>query len=72
MMIRLKTQDSRLKTHKGQSTLEYVIILTAVVTAVIAGAITLGNKANTGGLGKLMDTAGTKITTESKKIVDMF
>jgi Flp pilus assembly pilin Flp len=48
--------------RKGQSTLEYVIILAAVVGAIIAVAAALGPKIS-GGYGKLGDTMQSKVDT---------
>ena len=54
----------------GQSILEYVIVLTAIVAAIIAGAVVFAGKDKTKGVGKIMDTAGTKIETATGKIAD--
>jgi Flp pilus assembly pilin Flp len=48
--------------RKGQSTLEYVIILAAVVAAIVLVAKALGDKL-TGGYGKLGDTMQAKVDT---------
>ena len=48
--------------RKGQSTLEYVIILAAVVGAIIVVAAALGPKIS-GGYGKLGDTMQSKVDT---------
>ncbi len=50
-----------LRKIKAQSTLEYIIILTAIVVAVIAGAVAINNQKTstpTQGLGKLMYQVG--------------
>ncbi len=47
--------------NKGQSTLEYVIIITAVVGAILVGAAIVANKAEDKGLGKLLKSATDKI-----------
>ena len=60
-----------LKKIKGQSMLEYVIILTAIVTAIIAAVTVLGKQNDTAGLGKLMHQTGERIKTESAKIPEM-
>lgn len=60
------------KRRRGQSTLEYVIILSAVVMAVIVGINSFfGKKDATGGLGKLMTQAGQRIEDESGKIASL-
>jgi len=43
---------------KGQSILEYVIVLTVIVAAVIAGAIIFAGKNEGQGVGLLMNKAG--------------
>jgi uncharacterized protein (UPF0333 family) len=56
---------------KGQSILEYVIVLTAIVTVIIAGAVILAKPGEAGkgqGVGKLMDSAASKITTSTALI----
>lgn len=55
----------------GQSVLEYVVILTAVIAAVLLGAGIMGSKSSQRGLGKLLNRAATKITIESAKIKDI-
>jgi Flp pilus assembly pilin Flp len=52
------------KFHKGQSTLEYVIILAAVVGAIIAIAATLSNKVTSSynSLGDKVNTTVTNLT----------
>ena len=62
-----------LKKNRGQSTMEYIIVVTAIVAAVIAVAVTIGNQDAGGGAGlsKLFKQSGDKIKTESKKILDM-
>lgn len=57
--------------RKGQSILEYVIVLTAIVAAIAGILLTNFQKDETKGLGKLFKKSADKITTESKKIVDM-
>ncbi len=51
-----------MRSMKGQSILEYVIVLTVIVAAVLAGALIFakssGEKGSTTGLGKIMDKAG--------------
>lgn len=54
---------------KGQSILEYVIVLTAIVAVIIAGAALFAKPNDkTGGVGKLMDAAAQKITDSTAKI----
>ncbi len=60
-----------LNRKRGQSILEYVIILTAIIAAIILAVTTLGQKDNTGGLGKLMDQAGKRIQTETNNIANI-
>ena len=59
-----------LKARKGQSTLEYVIILTAVIAAIIVGVAVLANPADRGntGLGKLFTSAGDRITDATARL----
>lgn len=54
--------------RRGQSTLEYIIVLTAIVAGVIAAVTTFGKKDSSGGLGMLMNKTANKITTESERI----
>lgn len=55
--------------RKGQSTLEYVIVLTAIVAAVLLATTQfLGKKESGAGVGKLMYQSGERIKTESGKI----
>ncbi len=56
--------------RKGQSILEYVIVLTAIVAAIIVGASAFASRDKTKGVGKIMDTAGTKIEGATGKIAD--
>ncbi len=53
---------------RGQSVLEYVIVLTAVIAAIVAGAITLGSTDSSKGLGKLFFNSGQKIVNASVNI----
>ena len=58
--------------RKGQSTLEYVVVITAIIATIIAVvATTIGKKDKGAGLGKLMYQTGERIKTESGKIADM-
>ena len=47
-----------MRKRRGQSILEYVIVLTVIVAAVLAGALIFANKSGSTGLGKLMKSAG--------------
>ena len=53
---------------RGQSTLEYVIILTVIVTAIVAFVASNFKKDNSGGLGKLMNQSADKIKTASTRV----
>lgn len=52
----------------AQSTMEYVIVLTAIIAAVLVGVLTIKDKSK--GLGQLMQKAQTKIQNESKKVAE--
>jgi len=55
--------------RKGQSTLEYVVVLTAIVAIILATVMTtIGNKVETAGLGKLFKNVQTKIENSTKKV----
>jgi uncharacterized protein (UPF0333 family) len=59
---------------RGQSTLEYILVFTAIVAAVIAGAVIMTGPKNdsTSGLGKLMKQAGSSIegaSTRAKNVI---
>lgn len=43
---------------RGQSILEYVIVLTVIVAAVLVGALVFAPQDKSKGVGKLMDKAG--------------
>lgn len=60
-----------IRKKKAQSILEYVIVLTAIVTAVVAAVSFLGRKDTSNGLGKLMYNSSQRITTESAKVRDI-
>ena len=54
---------------KAQSTLEYVIVLTAIVGAILAIVVTtIGQRSEAVGLGKLLKNVGTKITDSSGRV----
>ena len=54
--------------RRGQSTLEYVIILTAIIAAVIFGVTAFTSHSNDKGLGKLMDDATNRITDATGRL----
>jgi len=56
---------------KGQSILEYVIVLTVIVAAVLAGVLLFTNQNKTSGLGKLFDKAGGTIEKAGTKITGL-
>lgn len=56
---------------KGQSILEYVIVLIAIVAAVGVGALVLAGKNQTKGIGKLMNETAGVITKSTKQIGDI-
>jgi len=53
---------------RAQSTLEYVVVLTAIIAAVIAGAALIGRRDNRGGVGRLMGGAGKKIDDATSRL----
>ena len=53
---------------KGQSSLEYVIVLTAIIAAIIVGRGVIASKASDKGLGKLMDQATSRITDATSRL----
>jgi len=57
-----------IKSRRAQSTLEYVIVLTAIVAAVLAAATLIGNSDQTRGVGKIMYDSGERIKAESGQI----
>lgn len=59
-----------MRRKKGQSILEYVIVLTAIVVAIGLGVATFAGKDKTKGMGKLMDETGKTITNYTGKIAD--
>ena len=57
---------------RGQSILEYVIVLTAIVVIISAGALTFAGRGDiTKGIGKLMDSAGKTITAATGDIANI-
>ena len=54
--------------QRGQSTLEYIVVLTAIVAAVVLAAVTIGKTGGTTGLSKIFQQSANKIETESNKI----
>jgi len=59
-MLRLNKEGGQvsMRKRKGQSILEYVIVLTVIVAAVFVGAALFAKHDSSGGLGKLMNKAG--------------
>jgi len=55
---------------KAQSTLEYVIILTAIIAAVIVGVGTIASREKEKGLGKLMNTTTSQITDSTGRLLN--
>ena len=56
---------------RGQSTLEYVIVLTAIIAAVIVGITYFtktGDAGKSSGLGQLMDKSTDRITDATGKL----
>ncbi len=61
-----------LRNKQAQSTLEYVIILTAIVGAILAIVLTtIGKKNANSGLGKTMNQSAEKIKAASGKIANL-
>lgn len=60
---------------RGQSVLEYVIMLTAIVAVILAGvaltATGFGTKDETGGLGKILKQSASTIETKTAEIGSM-
>lgn len=58
--------------RKGQSTLEYVIVLTAIIAAVLLGVKLftgkIGQHGATSGIANLTDKALTEMTAETKNL----
>jgi hypothetical protein len=59
-----------MRKQRAQSTLEYIVILTAIVSAIIVGVATyIGKKDDkTKGIGLLMDKSANRITTETARL----
>ena len=55
----------RKRNRRGQSTLEYIIILTVIIAAILVALGTLFTQDESKGLGKLFQKAGEKIETET-------
>jgi len=60
-----------MRDKKGQSILEYVIVLIAIVAAVGVGAAALTKNNKVVGIGKLMNETSNVITNSTKKIGDI-
>ncbi len=54
---------------KGQSILEYVIVLAAIIAAIAIGITKFAKKDGTVGVGKLMKESGSKIEAASGNIL---
>ena len=54
---------------RGQSTLEYVIVLTAIVSAIIAAAALLGQRNTNAGAGQLFNSAAQRVTDASGRLL---
>ena len=55
----------RKRNRRGQSTLEYIIILTVIIAAILVALGTLFTQDESKGLGKLFQKSGEKIETET-------
>lgn len=55
---------------KGQSILEYVIILTAVIAAIVVGALAISNTGSSTGLTKVFSQSQTKIENASTGLLN--
>ncbi len=60
-----------MRNNKGQSILEYVIVLTVIVAAILAGALIFAGKNESAGLGKLMNKAGGTIEKAGDNITGL-
>ena len=58
------------RNKRGQSTLEYIIVLTVIVIAIIVAVGNLFVHGGGSGLGKLFSNSSQKIETESEYLVD--
>jgi len=59
------------KGNKAQSTLEYVIILTAIIGALIAVVtLSIGKKDSSSGLGKIMNKSAQNIESASGRLAN--
>lgn len=72
MQSRNKKEGGEMFREKGQSILEYVIVLTAIVGVIVAGAVMFAKPEDkTKGVGKLMDSAGETIKAATGKIANV-
>lgn len=60
-----------MRKKSGQSILEYVIVLIAIVAAVSVGAYVLAQKSGTRGVGKLMTDSSAVMNRSMDKIGDI-
>ena len=60
-----------LRKVKGQSTLEYVIVLAAIIAAVLIGILVLAGRDPTKGVAKLMNQTAGKIEGATGKIANL-
>jgi len=61
-------REAGMEKKKGQSILEYVIVLTAIVAAVAAAAVFFVGKDKTKGMGKLMNQTAETIGIATGKV----
>jgi hypothetical protein len=60
-----------LRKSKAQSTLEYIVVLTVIIGAVIAFVAILKRDPSSTGVGQLLKRSQAKIESSSQEIVDM-
>lgn len=60
-----------LRKKRAQSTLEYIVVVTAIVGAIIAWAAVVARHNKNVGLGKVFYQAGERIKSDSGKIADI-
>jgi len=65
---KIKRRWGKMFKTRGQSTLEYVIILTAIIAAVIFGVTHFTTHDTGSGLGKLMNDATDRITDATGRL----
>jgi len=58
--------------RRGQSVLEYVVMLSAIVAAIVAGAVTIGgSRSGDKGLGKLLNKSIGSISNKSSELTTL-